>query len=199
MDSLRDFVSILQLWWANPLRAVVGLIALPALLWSIWPMVKRSDAQPPPPAGDSITIHGDIKAPSQIGGRGNVLNVNLPAYFEKAVVDRPESDPRRARLRIIATRGRSWGAGITPRFEIGLNRPSSEWDVDLAPWQPEVAPGVRAGSIRNFTRYERQQDGVYYIGFSIGDPPQPGEDVVFTIACKEPFEVVSVTAKPSGP
>src|SRR5437870_10731918 len=98
MELLRDLASVLQLWWANPLRAIVGLIAIPALLWSIWPMVKRSDAQPPAATGDSITIHGNIKAPSQIGGRGNVMNVNLPAYFEKALVERPENDPRRARV-----------------------------------------------------------------------------------------------------
>jgi hypothetical protein len=198
MDLLRDLATLLQLWWANPLRAIVGIIAIPALLWSIWPMVQRSDAQNTSAAGDSITIHGDIRAPSQIGGRGNTLNVNLPAYFEKASVDRPGDNPRRALVRFIPTPGRSWGAGIAPRFEIGLTRPCTTWDVDTSPWQPEIAPGVRSGGLRNVARGNFERDGVYYIFFAIGDPPQPGQDVVFSLACDEPFEVLSVAASPSG-
>lgn len=195
MDALRDIVSVLQTWWENPVRAIAGIVGLAVFAWSVWPVVQRSEAGP----GDSITIHGDVNAPSQIGGRGNVQNINLPAYFERVEVERPQQDTRRAVVRFVPTPGRSWGAGITPRFEIGLNRACEGWDVDLTPWQPEVAPGVRSGSIRGDTRYLRQQDGIHYIGFSIGDPPQPGMPVVFTITCAEPVEVVSATASPSAP
>jgi hypothetical protein len=50
-----------------------------------------------PPPGGLVTVNNStFNAPSQIGGQGNVMNVNRPAYFE----NQARVEPRQNRLRV---------------------------------------------------------------------------------------------------
>ena len=143
-----------------------------------------------------VAINGSptFNAPAQVGGQGNTMNVNRPAYFDRqAKVSSNEAGKGggyTTRIVIPVKPGGIWEAGTEMRFLFKLDRPCLSWTVD----PEQLAFGGVMGNVR--TGAETNTDT---IALQTTATPQPGQDIVFEVVSAEPVNIVSAGWEPREP
>ena len=196
MKYLDILAKVLPFLLGNPQRmtaAIAGLALMVfgaiLLLWSLWPLMGKSEDSAEPPAPVVVT-NSSFGGPTQIGGQGNTLNVNQPAYFESQAQvqtkeERGAEHPHLLRITVPIAPGGMWQAGTEMAFRFRLNRPCNRW-----------ALGGNAFGLGIMNARFGARENTDVIAFATTNPPRPGEPVVFEADGDQPMQVVSASWSP---